>query len=113
MCKPLRTDPPGEEEMMGFKKETICVQGGWTPKTGEPRVLPIYQSTTFKYDTSDAMGALFDLEASGYFYTRLQNPTNDFVAKKICDLEGGFAAMLSAIWRSRMAFLRRTAARLS
>ena len=81
---------------MAFKKETICVQGGWTPKTGEPRVLPIYQSTTFKYDTSDAMGALFDLEASGSFYTRLQNPTNDFVAKKICDLEGGYAAMLTS-----------------
>ena len=81
---------------MAFKTETICVQGGWTPSTGEPRVLPIYQSTTFKYDTSDAMGALFDLEASGYFYTRLQNPTNDFVAKKICDLEGGFAAMLTS-----------------
>ena len=82
--------------MSDFKKETICVQGGWTPKNGEPRVLPIYQSTTFKYDTSDAMGALFDLEASGYFYTRLQNPTNDFVAKKICDLEGGYAAMLTS-----------------
>lgn len=76
--------------------ETICVQSGWTPKTGEPRVLPIYQSTTFKYDTSDQMGKLFDLEASGYFYTRLQNPTNDFVAQKICDLEGGVAAMLTS-----------------
>ena len=82
--------------MSEFSKETICVQGGWKPKTGEPRVLPIYQSTTFKYDTSDAMGALFDLEASGYFYTRLQNPTNDFVAQKICDLEGGVAAMLTS-----------------
>ena len=82
--------------MSDFNLETICVQGGWTPKTGEPRVLPIYQSTTFKYDTSDAMGALFDLEAAGYFYTRLQNPTNDFVAKKICDLEGGYAAMLTS-----------------
>ena len=81
---------------MAFKTETICVQGGWTPKTGEPRVLPIYQCTTVKYDTSDAMVALFDLEASGYFYTRLQNPTNDFVAKKICDLEGGYAAMLTS-----------------
>ncbi|MBR3980092.1 MAG: O-acetylhomoserine aminocarboxypropyltransferase/cysteine synthase [Bacteroidales bacterium] len=76
--------------------ETICVQSGWTPTTGEPRVLPIYQSTTFKYDTSDQMGKLFDLEASGYFYTRLQNPTNDFVAQKICDLEGGVAAMLTS-----------------
>lgn len=76
--------------------ETICVQSGWTPTTGEPRVLPIYQSTTFKYDTSDQMGQLFDLEASGYFYTRLQNPTNDFVAKKICELEGGVAAMLTS-----------------
>lgn len=76
--------------------ETICVQSGWTPTTGEPRVLPIYQSTTFKYDTSDQMGKLFDLEAPGYFYTRLQNPTNDFVAQKICDLEGGVAAMLTS-----------------
>ncbi len=76
--------------------ETICVQSGWKPTTGEPRVLPIYQSTTFKYDTSDQMGKLFDLEASGYFYTRLQNPTNDFVAQKICDLEGGVAAMLTS-----------------
>lgn len=76
--------------------ETICVQSGWTPTTGEPRVLPIYQSTTFKYDTSDQMGKLFDLEASGYFYTRLQNPTNDFVAQKICELEGGVAAMLTS-----------------
>lgn len=76
--------------------ETICVQSGWTPTTGEPRVLPIYQSTTFKYDTSDQMGKLFDLEASGYFYTRLQNPTNDFVAQKICDLESGVAAMLTS-----------------
>lgn len=75
---------------------TICVQGGWKPTSGEPRILPIYQSTTFKYDTSDHMGKLFDLEAEGYFYTRLQNPTNDFVAKKICDLEGGYAAMLTS-----------------
>lgn len=77
-------------------KGTICVQGGWQPKTGEPRVLPIYQSTTFKYDTSEQMGRLFDLEDSGYFYTRLQNPTNDAVAQKICDLEGGVAAMLTS-----------------
>ena len=63
-----------------FKPETLCVQAGWTPKKGEPRVLPIYQSTTFKYDTSEQMARLFDLEDSGYFYTRLQNPTNDAVA---------------------------------
>lgn len=79
-----------------FKPETICIQSGWKPKTGEPRVLPIYQSTTFKYDTSEAMGKLFDLEAEGYFYTRLQNPTNDAVAAKICELEGGAAAMLTS-----------------
>ena len=75
---------------------TICVQGGYTPKNGEPRQIPIYQSTTFKYDTSEDMGKLFDLEASGYFYTRLQNPTNDLVAGKICELEGGSAAMLTS-----------------
>ncbi len=79
-----------------YNIETLCVQAGWTPKTGEPRVLPIYQSTTFKYDTSDAMGRLFDLEDSGYFYTRLQNPTNDYVADKIRALEGGVAAMLTS-----------------
>ena len=76
--------------------ETSCVQGGYTPKNGEPRQIPIVQSTTFKYDTSAAMGALFDLEASGYFYTRLQNPTNDMVAAKIAQLEGGTAAMLTS-----------------
>ncbi len=76
--------------------ETKCIHEGWQPKQGEPRQLPIYQSTTFKYDTSDAMGKLFDLEAEGYFYTRLQNPTNDFVAAKICALEGGAAAMLTS-----------------
>ena len=81
---------------MNYKKETLCVQGGWEPKNGEPRVLPIYQSTTFKYETSEDMGKLFDLEAAGYFYSRLQNPTNDCVAKKICDLEGGVAAMLTS-----------------
>ena len=81
---------------MENNKGTICVQGGWQPKKGEPRVLPIYQSTTFKYDTSDQMGRLFYLEDSGYFYTRLQNPTNDAVAQKICDLEGGVAAMLTS-----------------
>ena len=78
------------------KQGTICVQGGWKPKKGEPRVLPIYQSTTFKYETSEQMGKLFDLEESGYFYTRLQNPTNDFVAAKIAELEGGIAAMLTS-----------------
>ena len=76
--------------------DTICVQGGWQPKNGEPRVLPIYQSTTYKYDNSEQMGRLFDLEEEGYFYTRLQNPTNDIVAQKICDLEGGVAAMLTS-----------------
>jgi len=76
--------------------ETICVQAGWTPKKGEPRVLPIYQSTTFKYETSEQMAKLFDLEESGYFYTRLQNPTNDAVADKIKQLEGGVAAMLTS-----------------
>ena len=74
--------------------ETKCVQGGYTPKNGEPRQIPIIQSTTFKYDTSEDMGKLFDLEASGYFYSRLQNPTCDTVAAKICELEGGSAAML-------------------
>ncbi len=78
------------------KIETICVQGGYTPKNGEPRQIPIIQSTTFKYDTSEDMAKLFDLEANGYFYTRLQNPTNDYVAKKICELEGGTAAMLTS-----------------
>ena len=81
---------------MNNNKGTICVQGGWKPTKGEPRVLPIYQSTTFKYDTSEQMGRLFDLEDSGYFYTRLQNPTNDAVASKICELEGGVAAMLTS-----------------
>ena len=76
--------------------ETKCVQGGYTPGNGEPRQIPIIQSTTFKYNTSEDMGKLFDLEAEGYFYTRLQNPTNDFVAKKICELEGGTAAMLTS-----------------
>ena len=79
-----------------FSKETLCVQAGWTPKKGEPRVLPIYQSTTFKYDTSEQMARLFDLEDSGYFYTRLQNPTNDAVASKIAALEGGVGAMLTS-----------------
>lgn len=78
------------------KIETTCVQGGYTPKNGEPRQIPIIQSTTFKYDTSEDMAKLFDLEASGYFYTRLQNPTNDYVAAKIAQLEGGTAAMLTS-----------------
>ncbi len=76
--------------------DSICVQGGYTPGNGEPRQIPIVQSTTFKYDTSEDMGKLFDLEASGYFYTRLQNPTNDYVAAKIAELEGGTAAMLTS-----------------
>lgn len=75
---------------------TKCVQGGYTPGNGEPRQIPIYQSTTFKYSTSEDMGKLFDLEASGYFYTRLQNPTNDLVAAKICEMEGGAEAMLTS-----------------
>lgn len=79
-----------------FKAGTKCIQSGWKPTKGEPRILPIYQSTTFKYDTSEQMGRLFDLEDTGYFYTRLQNPTNDYVAAKICDLEGGVAAMLTS-----------------
>ena len=80
--------------MKNYKVETKCVQGGYTPGNGEPRQVPIVQSTTFKYATSEAMGKLFDLEASGYFYSRLQNPTCDTVAAKICELEGGTAAML-------------------
>ena len=82
--------------MSNYKMETKCIQSGYQPGNGEPRVLPIYQSTTFKYSSSEQMGRLFDLEESGYFYTRLQNPTNDAVAAKICDLEGGYAAMLTS-----------------
>ena len=82
--------------MSDYRIETKCVQGGYTPGNGEPRQIPIIQSTTFKYATSEDMGKLFDLEASGYFYTRLQNPTNDYVAAKICELEGGTAAMLTS-----------------
>ncbi len=81
---------------MSYKIETKCVQGGYTPESGEPRQIPIIQSTTFKYATSEAMGKLFDLEASGYFYSRLQNPTCDTVAAKICEMEGGTAAMLTS-----------------
>ena len=82
--------------MSDYRIETKCVQGGYTPGNGEPRQIPIVQSTTFKYATSEDMGRLFDLEASGYFYTRLQNPTNDYVAAKIAELEGGTAAMLTS-----------------
>ena len=82
--------------MDNFSIGTKCVQGGYRPKNGEPREVPIIQSTTFKYDTSEDMGKLFDLEASGYFYSRLQNPTADTVAQKICELEGGTAAMLTS-----------------
>ena len=79
-----------------MKLSTICVQGGWKPKNGEPRVLPIYQSTTFKYENTEEMADLFDLKKDGYFYTRLANPTNDAVAQKICDLEGGVGAVLTS-----------------
>ena len=82
--------------MSNYKIETKCVQGGYTPGNGEPRQIPIVQSTTFHYDTSEDMAKLFDLEASGYFYSRLQNPTCDTVAAKICELEGGTAAMLTS-----------------
>ena len=82
--------------MSDYRIETKCIQSGWQPENGGPRMLPIYQSTTFKYDTSEHMGKLFDLEEEGYFYTRLQNPTNDAVAAKIADLEGGVAAMLTS-----------------
>ncbi|MBR2080046.1 MAG: O-acetylhomoserine aminocarboxypropyltransferase/cysteine synthase [Oscillospiraceae bacterium] len=82
--------------MSDYKMNTKCVQSGYTPGNGEPRQIPIVQSTTFKYATSEDMGKLFDLEASGYFYTRLQNPTNDYVAAKLADMEGGTAAMLTS-----------------
>ena len=82
--------------MSNYKMNTKCVQAGYTPGNGEPRQIPIIQSTTFKYDTSEDMGKLFDLEAEGYFYSRLQNPTNDYVAAKIAELEGGTAAMLTS-----------------
>ncbi|MEE0945272.1 MAG: O-acetylhomoserine aminocarboxypropyltransferase/cysteine synthase family protein [Acutalibacteraceae bacterium] len=82
--------------MKNFNIDTKCVQGGYTAGNGEPRQIPIIQSTTFKYESSSDMGKLFDLEASGYFYSRLQNPTNDYVAAKICELEGGTAAMLTS-----------------
>ncbi len=86
--------------MQKFDNETLCVQAGWSPKKGEPRILPIYQSTTFKYDTSAQMADLFDLKTDGYFYTRLQNPTNDAVAQKITELEGGVAGMLTSSGQS-------------
>ncbi len=82
--------------MSNFGQGTICVQGGYKPENGQPRAVPIIQSTTFKYDTCEALGDLFDLKAAGYFYSRLQNPTNDNVAAKICELEGGSAAMLTS-----------------
>lgn len=88
--------------MSDYRIETKCIQSGYEPGNGEPRVLPIYQSTTFKYGSSEQMGRLFDLEESGYFYTRLQNPTNDAVAAKICDLEGGVAAMLTSSGRCKL-----------
>ena len=78
-----------------LRPETLCIQAGYTPGNGEPRQIPIIQSTTFRYETSEAMGKLFDLEADGYFYSRLQNPTCDHVAAKIAALEGGTAAMLT------------------
>ncbi len=86
--------------MSNYEIETKCIQSGWEPQNGEPRIMPIVQSTTFKYGSSDEMGALFDLEKEGYFYSRLANPTNDWVAKKICDLEGGYAAMLTGSGQS-------------
>ncbi|WP_411681818.1 O-acetylhomoserine aminocarboxypropyltransferase/cysteine synthase family protein [Clostridium thailandense] len=86
--------------MKNYKMNTKCVQAGYRPGNGEPRQVPIIQSTTFKYDTSEDMGKLFDLEATGYFYTRLQNPTNDYVAAKIADMEGGTAAMLTSSGQS-------------
>ncbi len=85
-----------EEYNEEYKIETRCIQSGYHPGKGEPRIVPIYQSTTFRYENSDQMGRLFDLEESGYFYSRLQNPTNDLVAAKITELEGGAAGMLTS-----------------
>ena len=93
-----------------MEKETKCIQAGYVPKNGEPRMIPIIQSTTFKYDTSEDMGKLFDLEAEGYFYSRLQNPTNDYVAAKICALEGGSAAMLTSRDRQLLSLQSSTSA---
>ena len=81
---------------MDYKTDTNCVQAGYSPKSGEPRILPIIQSTTYKYETSADMAKLFDMECDGYLYSRISNPTNDMVAKKICALEGGSAAMLTS-----------------
>ena len=89
-----------------LRPETLCVQAGWTPRKGEPRVLPIYQSTTFKYETSEQMAKLFDLEEAGFFYTRLQNPTNEAVARKIAELEGGVAALALASGAAAIACAR-------
>lgn len=91
--------------MNEYRIGTKCVQGGYTPGNGEPRQIPIVQSTTFKYATSEDMGKLFDLEASGYFYSRLQNPTNDMVAAKIAEMEGGTAAMLTSSGQAVAEFL--------
>lgn len=87
-----------------YHAETKCIHSGWEPKNGESRQIPIYQSTTFKYDSADEMGKLFDLEANGYFYSRLQNPTNDAVATRIADLEGGVGAMLTSSGQSANLF---------
>ena len=87
-----------------MKIDTRCVQGGWYPKCGEPRQVPVYSSTTFKYDTTQHMADLFDLKAPGYFYTRLANPTNDAVAKKIAALEGGVAAILTSSGQAASTF---------
>ncbi len=89
---------------MDYKQDTNCVQAGYTPKNGEPRILPIVQSTTYKYDTSEDMAKLFDLTGNGYLYTRISNPTNDAVARKICALEGGTAAMLLASGQAAIFF---------
>ncbi|MBR6022622.1 MAG: PLP-dependent transferase, partial [Kiritimatiellae bacterium] len=89
---------------MSMNLDTLCVQSGWQPKNGEPRVLPIFQSTTFKYDSSEFMGRLFDLTASGHFYTRLSNPTLECVENKIAALEGGVGAMLTSSGQAASAF---------
>ena len=91
-----------------LKPATLCVQAGWQPKNGESRVVPIVQSTTFKYDDSDEMAMLFDLKKEGYFYTRLQNPTNDAVAKKIAALEGGVGAMLTSSGQAAVSYTHLT-----
>ena len=98
MTRMRKTHPPNNNNLYHYsmKQSTICVQSGWQPGKGEPRVLPIYQSTTFRYETSDQMARLFDLKEAGFFYTRLQNPTNECVAKKIAELEGGVACILTA-----------------